>query len=113
MNKTEKRKNVRVPFRSEIVIQYNRKELHLEGDSVNLSMGGMLVESRERIPLGTSCRIQVKLTGTQEPMGLSMQGTVVRHDPAGFGIHFEEMDLDSYSLLKEIIRHNTSEPDRI
>lgn len=113
MEGKEKRKNVRVPFRTEIVVSHGGKMLQLEGDSVNLSMGGMLVETHEKLPLATECRVQLRLTGTQEPMGLAMKGRVIRHDPSGFVVHFEEMDLDSYTMLKEIVRHNAQDSDNL
>jgi hypothetical protein len=113
MKGEEKRKNVRVPFRTEIVVCYGRESLHLEGGSVNLSMSGMLVETHEKIPLGTICQVRLNLTGTQQPLELTMKGTVVRHGQSGVGVHFEEMDLDSYEMLKEIIRNNLQDPDLI
>jgi len=113
MEGDEKRKSIRVPFRTEIVVSHGGKELHLEGDSVNLSMGGMLAESQEEIPLGAVCRVELSLAGTQEPIGLTVQGRVIRHEPSGFVIQFEEMDLDSYTLLREIVRHNAEDPDLV
>jgi hypothetical protein len=113
MEDKEKRKDVRVPFRTQVSITYNEEKLNLEGDSVNLSMGGLLAASSEMIPQGTQCEIYLRLSGTREPLELAMAGTVVRQDQSGFGIHFEEMDLESYSILKEIVRHNTEEPDRV
>jgi len=111
MESREKRKNIRVAFRTEITVSDGGEKLHLEGDSVNLSMGGMLARTDEKIPLETACRVQLSLTGTQEPVGLTIEGRVIRHEPSGFVIHFEEMDLDSYTVLKEIVRYNTQEPD--
>jgi hypothetical protein len=113
MEDSEKRKNIRVPFRTEIIVSHGGKELHFEGGSVNLSLGGILAESSTMIPLDAECQVQLRLSGTQEPMELTMKGRVVRHEPSGFGIHFEEMDLDSYSILKEIVRHNTQDPDQV
>ena len=114
MEKDEKRKGVRVAFRTRIQVHYGEKVMDLQGDSVNLSMTGMLVESREKIAIGTRCRVHLSLTGTREPMEVAMDGEVVRHDASGFGIHFDEMELESYAILKEIIRHNvTGDPDRV
>ena len=113
MNSREKRKRVRVPFRTEIAIHYGEKRLQLEGDSVNLSLSGMLVKTDEIIPLGSICRVRLRLSGTQEPLELTMEGRLVRQDASGFGIQFDEMDLDSYTLLKEIVRHNADDPDLI
>lgn len=111
MEGNEKRKRVRVPFRTEIVIEYQKNQLRFEGDSINLSMSGLLVETKEKIPLGTACRIRLRLTGTQEPLELTMDGRIVRQDYLGFGVQFDEMDLDSYTLLKEVVRHNAGDPD--
>jgi len=113
MEDKDRRKKIRVPFRSQITIDYGGEKLHLEGSSVNISMGGILAKTSDRIPLGTVCKVQVSLVGAQSPIGLTMTGTVARQDSAGFGIHFEEMDLDSYSLLREIVRHNVNDPDVI
>ena len=111
MESKEKRKKIRVPFRAQITVDYQGEKLHLEGDSVNISMSGILAETREKIPLGTVCKVRMSLAGAEYPIELTMTGTVVRHDPTGFGIHFAEMDLDSYSLLREIVRHNANDPD--
>ena len=113
MEAREKRKRVRVPFRTEIIIEYDDRKMSFGGDSVNLSLGGMLVETEEAIPPGTTCGIRLRLTGTQEPIELTMEGRVVRQGNSGFGVRFDEMDLDSYTLLKEVIRHNTDDPDNI
>ncbi len=113
MTAREKRQGIRVPFRTQIVIRYGANELHLEGSSKNVSRNGMLIRTETDIPLGTECRIELTLAGTEPPMVLSMAGRVVRDDPGGYGLRFEEMDLDSFTLLKEIVRHNTSEPDQV
>ena len=113
MEGKEKRRRIRVPFRTEIVVDYDRHKMRFGGDSVNLSLSGVLVETKEKIALGSVCRVRLKLTGTSEPIELTMGGRVVRQDHMGFGVQFDEMDLDSYSLLKEIIRHNASDPDSL
>ena len=113
MDGREKRKRVRVPFRTEIVIDFDDHKMRFGGDSVNLSLSGMLVETKDEIPLGTVCRVRLTLTGTREPIELTMDGRVVRQDHLGFGVQFDEMDLDSYTLLKEVVRHNTDDPDSL
>lgn len=113
MEDKEKRKNTRVPFRAEIVVSSSGETLQLEGDSVNLSKGGMLAETHEKIPLGAECRVRLSLAGTWEPLELAMKGKVIRHEPSGFVIQFEEMDLESYTMLKEIVRYNTQDSDSV
>jgi hypothetical protein len=113
MESQEKRQRIRVPYRTEIIIGYAEEELHLEGDSVNLSRSGILVKTREKIPLGTNCRVRLRLSGTEDPIELSMIGRVVRAEFTGFGIQFDEMDLDSFTLLREIIRHNAEDAGEV
>jgi len=90
MEGREKRKRIRVPFRTEIIIDYDNHKMRYGGDSVNLSLSGMLVETQNEIPLGTACRIRLRLTGTREPIELTMNGRVVRQDHQGFGVRFDE-----------------------
>lgn len=113
MSINEKRTAVRVPFRADILIHHGKKLLRFGGDSVNVSMNGMLIKTNEDIGIGTSCRILIGLSGTQEPLELTIEGRVVRQDASGLGIQFDEMDLDSYTLLKEIVRHNVTDPDSV
>jgi hypothetical protein len=113
MTSKERRKKTRVPFRTQIIVEYGGEKLHLGGSSVNISMGGILAETPDSIPMGKTCHVRMSLVGADPPIELTMVGTVARHDAAGFGIKFQEMDLDSYSLLREIVRHNANEPDDI
>ena len=113
MDNTEKRKLLRVPYRTEIGIQYGDERFAPAGGSVNLSRGGIFVTAAEKIPLGTACRVRLCLAGTEDPVVLHMLGRVVREEPHGFGIQFDEMDLDTYTLLKEIIRYNASDADLV
>ena len=111
MEDSEKRKRERVSFRTEIIVDYDNHRMRFGGDSVNLSLSGMLVETKNNIPLGVDCRIRLRLTGTREPIELTMDGRVVRQYHRGFGVQFNKMDLDSYTLLKEVVRHNAKDPD--
>ncbi|MDR9500949.1 MAG: hypothetical protein RI601_04060 [Desulfurivibrionaceae bacterium] len=40
-----------------------------------------------------------------------MQGQVVHLEEKEIGIHFTKIDLDSYTHLRNIIYHNSSDPD--
>ena len=111
MENMEKRKRLRVSYRTGIEIQHGDQRFEPAGGSVNLSRGGIFVTAAEKISLGTACRVRLCLAGTEDPVELIMLGRVVREEADGFGIQFDEMDLDTYTLLKEIIRYNASDAD--
>ena len=108
-----RREAVRVDFETRIVVEMTHPAMVLKGDSKNLSLKGLFVETQENIALHTPCHVQVMLSGTMTPRSLSMEGKVVRKAINGVAIEFEIMDIDSYALLKNIVRYNTENPDDI
>lgn len=108
-----RRSKVRVDFQSQIIIHVLEPELELQGDSRNLSLKGIFVETPVDVPLYAKCRIQVFLSGTVSPVSLDMEGIVTRKEPTGIAVAFNSMDLDSYTELKNIVRYNTDNPDEV
>jgi hypothetical protein len=108
-----RRKKIRVDFQSRIIIDLVEPAIQLDGDSKNLSLKGIFVETTENVPLQARCRIQVFLSGTISPIALNMEGVVTRKEPSGIAIVFNSMDLDSYTELKNIVRYNTNNPDDV
>lgn len=108
-----RRSKIRVDFQSRIVIEVIEPAIALDGDSRNLSLKGIFVETAENVPLHARCRVQVFLSGTVSPMALTMEGIVTRKEPGGIAIAFDSMDIDSYAALKNIVRYNTENPDEV
>lgn len=56
----------------------------IEGTSKNVSLGGLLVNTREQLPLGTKVGLTMELSGrsTRRTIRLSAEGEVVRVEPA-------------------------------
>ncbi len=57
----------------------------IEGTSKNVSLGGLLVNTREELPLGTKVGLMMELSGrsTGRAIRLSAEGQVVRVETAG------------------------------
>jgi hypothetical protein len=110
---SNRRSKIRVNFQSRIVIEAVEPAIQLDGDSRNLSLKGIFVETAEDVPLRARCHVQVFLSGTVSPIALNMEGIVARKEPTGIAIAFDSMDIDSYAELKNIVRYNTENPDDI
>ncbi|RPJ82672.1 MAG: PilZ domain-containing protein [Deltaproteobacteria bacterium] len=109
----DRRKKLRVDFKTTIFLKTDLSEIHIEGNSKDLSLKGMFIHTREETAIGTKCRIEVNLTGMTEPLSLHMQGKIVRKDLNGIAVEFDSMDLDSYTHLKNLVRYNTADPDDV
>jgi hypothetical protein len=113
IQENNRRSKIRVNFQSRIVIEVPDLAIRLDGDSRNLSLKGIFVETVEDVPLKARCGVQVFLSGTVSPIALKMEGIVTRKEPTGIAIAFDSMDIDSYAELKNIVRYNTENPDDV
>lgn len=109
----ERREKIRVDFATKVTITTQKSKITVNGSSNDLSLSGIFVKTNEDIPEGTQCEVEVWLTGMEEEIALKMQGYVVRKVKGGLAVAFETIDIDSYTHLKNIIRYNTDDPDKV
>lgn len=109
----EKRKRTRVHFKTQVTLKTDESKIEAEANSKDISMKGIFINTKEKIPAGTPCDIEIMLTGTSTKLALSIKGTIIRQDPSGLGITFDSMDVDSYLHLKNIVMYNASDPEDI
>ena len=109
----DRRKKVRVEFKTNIILRTDQSEIHIEGNSRDLGLKGIFIHTQVEMALGTKCQVEVKLTGMTEQLNLYMQGKIIRKDPNGIAVEFDSMDLDSYTHLKNLVRYNTTDPDYV
>lgn len=107
----EKRKNTRVPFHTTITVRFaDRTFEHCE--TQDLSLKGVFVKgvtgSRAE---GEQCDLSLHLSGSSSDLSLQIRGEVMRVREDGVGLHFSEIDLDSYYHLRNIIYYNSGDPD--
>lgn len=103
----EKRNADRVIFNTTADIAYAGVSVH--GTVTNLSLKGLFIEADQRIPSGTIVNVTIHLSGTEEDLHVAVAGTVNRSDERGTAIRFNEIDLDSYVHLKNIVRYSSPE----
>ncbi len=109
----ERRKFSRVPFRLKAYV--NCRNVATKGEVENVSLNGMFVRTDVKLPQGDTAEITLYLTGTANPLDISVNitGTVVRSEENGVVLAFREMDLDSFAQLKNIIAYNDGNADKV
>lgn len=106
----ERREKTRVPFKTEVVVKAGDSEIVSNAFSKDISIKGMFIETDVKIPAGTPCVIEIKLTGTSSKLSLRMTGNIVLQNKSGLGIVFNSIDYDSYFHLKNLLMYNASDP---
>ncbi len=108
----DRRDNVRVSFHATVDLDFAGHR-YSDCETENLSTKGVLVLGITDRAEGDPCDIILHLTGTRDDISLTMQGEVVRLEEEGIGIRFVEIDLDSYTHLRNIIYYNADDPDAL
>lgn len=111
----DKRRNLRVVFKTNCSVEpINGDFCPFEADSTkDVSLKGIYIETENRLPIGTSCILKLKLAGTSSELSLNIRAKVVRWDNKGLAFTFEEIDMDSFFHLRNILYYNSGDPDRI
>ena len=112
MTGEERRKNTRVLFHATASARFADK-VYEELAIRDLSLRGVYLEGITGHGQGDKCEVELALTGVSSELKLSMKGSVVRQDETGAGIHFEEIDIDTFFHLKNIVYYNADDPDRV
>ncbi len=110
---TEKRKNTRVAFRTEVEVSTLDETFLARADTRDISLQGVFLRTDRKLPLNQHCDLQIKLTGASSVLSICAKGRVVRQDDNGVGIVFEGVDLDSYFHLKNLLLYNADDPREI
>lgn len=101
----EKRNFTRIIFRTDATVVVNVDE-RVAGEVENLSMNGMFLRTPGRIPTNAVADIRIVLSGSFPEIALNLKGRALRYEEDGIAVQFDEMDLDSFTHLKNIIAYN-------
>lgn len=107
-----KRRNTRVPFQVIVSLDFPSQS-HAACKTADLSLKGVFVLGVTGHLPGEHCLVSLGLAGSTDQLSLKMKGTVVRVTADGLGLHFYEMDLDSFAHLKNILYYNSPDPDTL
>lgn len=105
------RKFSRVPFHVSASATVDGRSF--QGTVSNLSMNGMFLETHERLPLDTLADLVITLEGSEPEIAVVFTGRVSRLTDDGIGFHFEKIDLDSYTHLRNIVAYNIADAEKV
>jgi hypothetical protein len=107
----ERRKYRRVPF--EVTAAVQTDHISINGMVDNLSMNGMFLTTEKTVACESPLEIAIILSGSSSMLSIRLKGRVVRQTEAGMAVEFQEMDLDSFIHLRNIIAQNSDDPDAV
>jgi hypothetical protein len=84
----DKRKRLRIPFESQVLLKFKDLGAILEAKMKNISINGIFVETSIFITENTPCDIEVVITAPHSKLIMQIEGFVSRQDPNGLGIQF-------------------------
>jgi len=106
----EKRRFSRVDFKKEVEIFVNGLK-HL-GEIENLSLKGAYLKSSHPLQINDRIEIVIRLAVNTD-CDVNLKGKVIRLTGDGAGIIFDQIDLDSFSHLRNIIAYNFGDDDLV
>ena len=80
------------------------------GQIRDLSLIGLFLEGTFEVKPGDSCTVEIQETGPTSSLVLTISATVVRIEPDGIGLKFENMKQDAYMFLQTMILYATQDP---
>lgn len=111
MVEKEQRRFTRISFDAKIKV--TKGTIVITGKARDLSLKGLFVICREKLPVGQNVEVDIELSGLKQFPKVSVEGHIVRITPEGMGIDFDSMDLDSFIALKEMIAYNLGNEDKL
>lgn len=96
----ERRRTRRVPLQSKVRLKWGMQEM--EGETVDVSLGGVLVKAPRTLPLGSQVRVDMSLSQRMRPIvGV---GSVVRLLGGNqMGIQLDQLSVADSERLQEIL----------
>jgi response regulator RpfG family c-di-GMP phosphodiesterase len=96
----ERRRTRRVPIKSKVRLKVGEEEL--EGETVDVSMSGLLVRTPRIVPVGSSLRMSLQLSQRMRPIVAA--GSVVRIlDGNQMGIQLHQLSVPDSERLQEFL----------
>jgi DNA-binding response OmpR family regulator len=98
----ERRRTRRVPIQSKVRLMFAHEEL--EGETIDVSMSGLLVRAPRIVPVGSTLRMGLQLSQRMRP--LVAAGSVVRIQGGNqMGIQLDQLTLSDSEKMQEYLLH--------
>ena len=100
-----KRSEVRVNFKTSVTVTMSNNE-SFECQSRDISMSGIFLGTDHKMNQNDQCNIQIEWIYGEKTIFINTTCEVLRCVPDGFALYFNNMDMDSFDILKEIIKYS-------
>lgn len=107
----EQRSFTRVPFDSTVLVNVNG-ERH-RGHTDNLSLYGLFVRIDYKPDVDTTVEVTIPLADGTEERYIGVSGTVARQADDGIGIRFQQLDVDTFIEIKNIVSTSSGNENKI
>ena len=103
-----KRGRIRVDFKTTTELIKDNGEVFI-CESENLSTNGVLLKTKINLDPKKEYTIRIRLNSDEPGKGIdiSVRATIVRADKNEYAFNFENMDIDSFTHLKNLVMYNT------
>jgi Tfp pilus assembly protein PilZ len=98
----ELRRHSRVPFSEPVVFVGKGSETRWTGSSLDISLGGMFIETKTPLAFGAEIVVHVYIPG--EPQAYALPGVVRWVAPDGMGVQFGLIGAKETHTITELVR---------
>ncbi len=107
----ERRLYTRIPFNIESIIRFNDR--HIQGTVLNISLHGIFIDIPEALPDKALVGVEISMESSGSHKTLLLPGQVVRSGSAGTAIMLKELDLESYTAVRDLVMDRSINPEVI
>lgn len=118
-NTSNRRDNERIPFETNVHIEFEKFSGFISEYSVNISEGGMFIKSDNPAPVGTILSFEFKLKDNFTLIQGLGEVSWIREkarspeDPAGMGVKFREVSTQSKQLISSMITNHINKGGKV
>jgi hypothetical protein len=109
----EKRRFTRIPIKLRSTLYIEGRPVLVSESLLNLSIGGCLLPASVVFETGTSCQVEMALSGSNQSVTIYVDGELTRVDEDETAVRFTRIDPDSLFHLQNVIRYNTEDVDTV
>ncbi len=112
-NNRERRKNTRFPIKSEVVLHKNEDKRESKGVLKNLSINGAFIKTDSDFKPFEKIHILISVDRNGKQLSADIDAEVSRCDNTGIGIQFRNMDMKTFSAIKNMSEAFSREPEKL
>lgn len=109
----EKRRFSRIKINRPVTLSFAGGPTFRNSTSEDLSVGGCLVASDHLTKIGAECSIAIFFDEQDKDRCIDIKGIVIRCERGVIGVKFTTITPENLFHLKNLIRFNTPDPERI